>query len=67
MRQMEDKWNANMTKFFEPYWVRLIDERMQEWISKYACPAWMCVGRKPHPFGNERHNIACGLSKIMGF
>ena len=27
----------------------------------------MCVGRKPHPFGNERHTIACGLSTIMLF
>ena len=27
----------------------------------------MCVGRKTHPFGNERHTIACGLSTIMWF
>ena len=27
----------------------------------------MCAGSKPHPFGNERHNIACGLSRIMWF
>ena len=27
----------------------------------------MCVGCKPHPFGNERHIIACELSTIMGF
>ena len=40
---------------------------MQECISKYNCPAWMCIGRKPCPFGNERHNISCGLSKIMWF
>ena len=25
----------------------------------------MCVVRKPPPFGNERHNIACGLSAII--
>ena len=40
---------------------------MQEWISKYTFPDWMCVGRKPHPFGNGRHTIACGLSTIMWF
>ena len=52
MRQMEDAWNAKMTKVFEPSWVRVLDESMQECISKYNCPAWMCVGHKPHPFGN---------------
>ena len=67
MRQMEGAWNANTTKVFEPSWVSVLDDSMQEWISKYTCPAWMCVGRKPHPFGNERHTIACGLSTIMWF
>ena len=67
MRQMEDAWNANMTKVFEPSWVSVLDESMQEWISKYTCPAWMCVGRKPHPFGNYSHTIDCGFSKIMWF
>ena len=45
----------------------MIDESTQEWIIKYTCPAWMCVVRKPHPFGNEMHTIACGLSTIMRF
>ena len=27
----------------------------------------MCGGRKPHPFGNDRHTISCGLSTIMPF
>ena len=27
----------------------------------------MCVERNPHPFGNERHTIACGLSTIVWF
>ena len=64
---MEDVWNANMTNVFEPSWVSVIDESMQEWISKYTCPSWMCVGRKPHPSVNERHTIACGLSTIVWF
>ena len=67
MRQMEDAWDANTTKVFEPSWVSVLDESMQEWISKYTCTAWMCVGRKSHHFGNERHNIYCGLSSIMWF
>ena len=56
-----------MTNIFEPSWVGVLDERMQEWMSKYNCTAWMCVGCKPCPFGNESHNIACGLSTIMWF
>ena len=27
----------------------------------------MCVARKSHPFGNERHTIACGFSTNMWF
>ena len=65
--QMEDAWNANMTKVFEPSWVSVLFESMQEWISKYTCPDWMCVGRKPHPFGNESRTVSCGLSTIMWF
>ena len=56
-----------MTKFFEPSWVSMLDESMQEWISKYTCTTWMCVVRKPHPFGNGRHTIAFRLLKIMWF
>ena len=67
MHQMEDAWNANTTKFFGPSCVSVLDESIQEWISKYTCPAWMCVGHKPQPFGNERHTSACGLSTIMWF
>ena len=67
MRQMEDACNANVTKVFEPSWVSVLYKIMQEWISKYTCPAWVYVGRKPYPFGNERHTIACGLSTIMWF
>ena len=67
MRQTEDAWNANTTKVFEPSWVSLLYESMQEWISKYTCTAWMCVGRKNHHFGNERHTISCGLLTIMWF
>ena len=56
-----------MTKVFEPNWVSVLDEIMQEWISKYNCPDWMYVGHNPPPFRNERHAIACGLLTIMWF
>ena len=37
---------------------------MMEWFNKYA-PVFMCVGRKPHPFVNERNTICCGLTSIL--
>ena len=64
---MKDAWNAKTTKVFEPSWVIMLDESMQERISKCTCPARMCVGHKPYPFGNDRDTIACGLSKMMWF
>ena len=45
----------------------MLDESMQGWTGKYTCPAWICVGSKPHPFGNERHTIACELFTIIWF
>ena len=45
----------------------MLDESRKEFISKYTCLVWVFFGRKPHPFGDERHAIACLLSKIMWF
>ena len=55
MRQLEKEWNANMDEEFDTSWINVLDESMMEWYNKYA-PGFMCVGRKPHPFGNERYN-----------
>ena len=64
MRQWEEAWNKNMGDKFSPSWVSLLDESMMEWLNKY-CPGFMCVGRKPHPFGNELHKISCALTSIL--
>ena len=37
---------------------------MMEWFNEYS-PGFMCVVRKPHPFGNERHKCFCGLASIL--
>ena len=37
---------------------------MMEWLKKYP-PVFMCIGRKPRPFGNERNTIFCGLTYII--
>ena len=40
---------------------KILEKSMMEWFKKYA-PIFMCVGRKPHPFGNERHIICFGFN-----
>ncbi len=55
--QMQDIWNSHMEGEYDPLWIRCLDKSMIEWLSKW-CPGWMCVPRKPHPFGNEYHLIA---------
>ena len=37
---------------------------MMEWFNKYD-PVFICFGRKPRPFHNERHTICCGLTYIL--
>ena len=49
---------------FSPSWINLLDKIMIEWFNKYA-PGFMCVGRKPHSFGYEKHIICCGLTSIL--
>ena len=53
-----------MEEEFSPSWVSVLDEFMMEWLNKY-CPGFMCVGRTPHPFGNERHTIRCAITLIL--
>ena len=35
-----------------------------EWFNKRA-PGFIPVGRKPHPFGNERNTICCALTSNL--
>ena len=41
-----------------------MDESMMGWFNKYS-PGFMCVGRNPHLFGNERHILFFGLVSIL--
>ena len=65
VRQLMEEWNSNMDKNFYPSWVSCLDESMSKWLSQYTCPGHMCVPRKPWPFGNEYHTIACGETEVM--
>jgi hypothetical protein len=65
VRQMLDAWNDNMRTTFVCSWIACLDESMSKWVNQYTCPGYMCVPRKPWPFGNEYHSISCGVSGIM--
>lgn len=58
-------WNNNVMDVFKPGFITFLDEIMFIWFNKWTCPGWMCVPPKPHPFGNEWHDINCGLCKII--
>jgi hypothetical protein len=38
---------------------------MSKWVNQFTCPGYMCVPRKPWPFGNEYHTICCGESGLL--
>ena len=54
----------NVADGFNPYWVNFLNNSMIEWYSIFS-HGFMCVGRKPHTFGNERHTICCRIIFIL--
>jgi len=54
-----------MVEKFSPSWISCLDESMSKWLGQYMCPGFMCVPRKPWPYGNEYHTIACRESQII--
>jgi hypothetical protein len=65
VRDLIFAWNNNMTDTFSPSWVSCLDESMSKWTSRWTCPGFMYVPRKPWPMGNEYHSVCCALSGIM--
>jgi hypothetical protein len=65
VRQLIECWNAQMYGVFVPGWISCLDESMSKWMNDNTCPGFMFVPRKPWPFGNEFHTIACGVSGIL--
>jgi hypothetical protein len=59
VRKMLAAFNDHMEASYIPSWLNCLDESMSSWLSKF-CPGFMCVPRKPHPFGNEYHSICDG-------
>ena len=52
-------FNLHCDEKYIPSWLSCLDESMNSWMDKY-CPGFMCMPRKPHPFGNEYHTICNG-------
>ena len=65
VRELINSWNLNMYKYYIPSWVCCLDESVSIWINRWTCPGWIFIPRKPHPFGNEYHTIADGLTNIL--
>ena len=42
----------------------ITNKSVMDWFNKRS-PRFICVGRKLHPFGNERHTICCALTSIL--
>ena len=59
VREMIEAFNDHYSSEYLPSWLSCIDESMNTWLNKF-CPGFMCVPRKPRPFGNEYHSIADG-------
>ena len=54
-----------MAAHFDPSWVGVLGESIQEWINCYTCPGWMFFLCKPHHFGRDYHTVACAKSKVV--
>jgi hypothetical protein len=59
VRELINAFNEHYSDEYLPSWLNCLDESMNTWLNNYA-PGFMCVPRKPHPFGNEYHSIADG-------
>ena len=59
VRKILSLFNLHYDEKYIPSWLSCLDESMNSWMDKY-CPSFMCVPRKPHPFGNEYHKICDG-------
>jgi hypothetical protein len=59
VRQMLEAFNEHYNRNYVASWLSCLDESMSSWLSKF-CLGFMCVPRKPRPFGNKYHTIADG-------
>ncbi|KAL7477985.1 hypothetical protein ACHAW6_003774, partial [Cyclotella cf. meneghiniana] len=59
VRKMIKLFNDHYSHNYSPSWIACLDESMSPRMDKF-CPGFMCIPRKPHPFGKEYHTICDG-------
>ena len=62
LRQTIEAFNDHYDGEYVPYWLNCLDKSMNSSLEKFF-PGFMCVPRKPHPFGNEYHSISDGATE----
>ena len=65
IRHLIVAWNRNTDENFIPSWINAIDKSTSKWLNEYTCPGFMFVPHKLWKFGNEYHDVGCGLSNII--
>ena len=65
IRGLQGACNTNM--LFIAGWLICLDELMSKWMNQWTCPGIVFCPRKPWPFGNEWHTIACSICTIVFF
>jgi hypothetical protein len=64
IRQMQEAFNDHMKGCFNAAWDVCLDESMVKWLNEFS-RGWMAEGRKPSPFGNEYHTMACAVLHVI--
>ena len=54
-----------MAAHFNPLWVSILYESIQEWINRYTSLGYIFFPREPHFLGNDSHKIVCAKSQII--
>ena len=62
VRQMIEAFNDHYEDEYISSWLNCLDDSMNSFLDKFF-PGFVCVPRKPHPFGNEYHSIANGVTE----
>ena len=64
-RRFADGLNKWWRTVFTPGDKLTIDESMIKWLSRYLCPGWVKVGRKPDSMGHELKTLADSTSRVL--
>ena len=62
VQQTIEGFNDHYEGEYVPSWLNCVDKSMNSFLEKF-CPGFMCVPRKPHPFGNKYHSITDGATE----